>query len=194
MRLIVSQLTKFQAFLYIDDTESVRKHELSYPTGNLRHQRTDRVLGANIGKAATTKALLVLAQSGVIDLAVTSRIVDDIPTPPLADRINELSQIRVDRIESAFRLDRSALGGGDMLGSSEFIKVVEQIERTFDRQGRVRKRPDWRDWDHIHGHYLCGRDFFLTWDRPILYAAVELQAQLGIVVKKPEDFLSYYFS
>ena len=88
----------------------------------------------NRDKAATTKTLLDLAQSGLLDLAVTSRIM-------------------------------------------------------FNRHGRVKNHPD---WDHIHGHYLKGRDVFLTWDRPLLDAAPELKAQLGIVVMKPEDFLSCF--
>ena len=140
-------------------------------------------------KAATTKTLLDLAQSGLLDLAVTSRIGNDIPHSPMADRLDELPEIGVKEIGSPFRLGMSALGGGDMLGSGEFLDVVGQIEDMFNRHGRVKNRPD---WDHIHGHYLKGRDVFLTWDRPLVDAAPELKAQLGIVVMKPEDFLSCF--
>ena len=143
-------------------------------------------------KAATTKTLLDLVQSGLLDLAVTSRIGNDIPHSPMADRFDELPEIGVKEIGSPFRLGMSALGGGGMLGSGEFLDVVGQIEDMFNRHGRVKNRPDWRDWDHIHGHYLKGRDVFLTWDRPLLDAAPELKAQLGIVVMKPEDFLSCF--
>ena len=143
-------------------------------------------------KAATTKTLLDLAQSGLVDLAVTSRILNDIPHSPLADRLDELPNIRVQGIGSPFRLGMSGLGGGDMLASDEFLDVVRQIEEIFSRQGRVKNRPDWRDWDHIHGHYLKGRDAFVTWDRPLLDAAPELKARLGIAVMKPEDFLSSF--
>ena len=143
-------------------------------------------------KAATTKTLLDLAQAGLLDLAVTSRIGNDIPHSPMADQLEELPEIGVKGIGSAFRLDISELGGGDMLGSAVFLDMVGQIEDRFNRQGRVKNRPDWRDWDHIHGHYLKGRDVFLTWDRPLLDAAPELKAQLGIVVMKPEDFLSCF--
>ena len=143
-------------------------------------------------KAATTKTLLDLAQSWLLDLAVTSRIGNDIPHSPMADQLDELPEIGVKGIGSPFRLDMSALDGGDMLGSDEFLDVVGQIEDRFNRQGRVKNRPDWRDWDHIHGHYVKGRDVFLTWDRPLLGAAPQLKAQLGIVVMKPEDFLSCF--
>ena len=43
-------------------------------------------------KAATTKTLL--------DLAVTSRIRNDIPRPPLADRLDKLPEIGIQRIGS----------------------------------------------------------------------------------------------
>ena len=143
-------------------------------------------------KAAITRTLLDLAKSGLLDLAVTSRIREDIPDPPLADRIAELRALQVQQIGSVFVLGLSALGGGDMLADDEFPEVMAQIEDLFNEQGRVRNRPDWRDWQHVWGHYLKGRDVFLTWDRPILDAATELKAKLGIVVMKPEDLLSSF--
>ena len=79
-----------------------------------------------------------------------------------------------------------------MLADDEFPEVMAQIEDLFNEQGRVRNRPDWRDWQHVWGHYLKGRDVFLTWDRPILDAATELKSKLGIVVMKPEDLLSSF--
>ena len=136
------------------------------------------------------KSLLDLAQQRKIDLAVTSRISADIPDLPLANRINDLSHLNVQQIGSVFRLDHSSLDGGDMLGSDSFLRIVDSLENSFDREGRVKKRPDWRDWDHLHGHFLSGRDVFLTWDRPILDVASELRQQLGIVVTTPQEFLN----
>ena len=143
-------------------------------------------------KAAITRTLLDLARGGLVDLAITSRIQEDIPRPPLAGRINELPLLKVQQIGSVFVLGYSSLGGGDMLSDDEFPEVEGRMEDIFDRQGRVKSRPDWRDWEHIHGHYLNGRDVFITWDRPILDAAGELKSQLGIKVMKPEDFLSSF--
>ena len=77
-----------------------------------------------------------------------------------------------------------------MLGSDEFLETTDHIESVFDKEGRVKKRPNWKDWDHLHGHFLKKRDVFLTWDGPILDAATELKEQLGIVVMKPEDFVA----
>ena len=138
---------------------------------------------------AVTEKLLDLAKHGQVDLAITSRISADIPDLPLASRINDLPQLNVQQIGSVFRLGHSSLGGGDVLGSDSFMNIVDSLESRFDREGRVKRRPDWKDWDHLHGHYLSGRDVFLTWDRPILEVASELQQQLGIVVTTPQEFL-----
>ena len=137
-----------------------------------------------------TESLLDLAQQGKIDLAITSRVSADIPDLPLANRINDLPQLNVQQFGSVFRLDHSVLGGGDVLGSDSFMNIVDSLEDRFDREGRVKRRPDWKDWDHLHGHYLSGRDVFLTWDRPILDVASEMQQQLGIVVTTPQEFLN----
>ena len=136
-----------------------------------------------------TESLLDLAQQGKIDLAITSRISADIPDLPLANRINDLPQLNVQQIGSVFRLDHSSLDGGERLGSDSFLNVVDSLDNRFDREGRVKRRPDCRDWDHLHGHYLSDRDVFLTWDRPILEVASELQQQLGMVVTTPHEFL-----
>ena len=143
-------------------------------------------------KASITRTLLDLAKSGFLDLAITSRIREDIPHPPLADLISELRSLQVQQIGSVFVLGLSGLGGGDMLADDEFPEVMEQIEELFDRQGRVKNRPDWRDWQHVWGHYLKKRDVFLTWDQPILVAAVELKAHLGIKIMEPEQFLTSF--
>ena len=141
-------------------------------------------------KAGVVEALLNLAASAQVDLATTNRIAVDVPLPPLAERINDLPKLNVEQIGSVFRLGHSALGGGDMIGSDSFLDVINALEHKMDLEGRVKKRPDWRDWDHLHGHYLTGRDTFLTWDQPILDVASELLSSLGIGAMKPEKFLS----
>ena len=144
----------------------------------------------NQHKAAVTKSVLDLAKHGKIELAITSRINADIPRLPLADRINELPVLNVQQIGSAFRFDVSRWDGGDMWGSDDFSNVMALLDDELDRQGRTKSRPDWKDWDHLHGHFLSGREVFLTWDCPILVLATELKERLGIVVETPEDFLS----
>jgi len=140
-------------------------------------------------KAAVTESLLALAVRGRVDLAITSRISEDIPNLPLAKRINDLPESGIRQIGSVLRFDISTFDGGDMFGSDLFLEVSSALDDKFNRQGRRKKRPDWRDWDHLHGHFLTGRDVFLTWDGAILEMASELQEKLGIVVKTPQEFL-----
>lgn len=138
--------------------------------------------------AADTESLVSLAARGQVDLAITSRIRVDIPDLPLANRINELSELNVQQIGSVLRFDISVFDGGDMFGSDVFIETVTELEAKFRRHGRM-KFPDWRDQDHLNGHFLLGRDVFLTWDGFILAVTSDLQEKLGIVVQKPQDFL-----
>ena len=139
-------------------------------------------------KVAVVEKLLELSDNGRIDLVVTSRIHADIDRPPLSERINELPELGVQIIGSVFRLDYSALDGGDMLGDDEFMNVFATLEQNLKHQGK--ELPDWRDSDHLHGHYLAGRDTFLTWDGGILSIAPEIEIQLGIVVMQPEEYLA----
>lgn len=140
--------------------------------------------------AAVAESLLDLAMRRQVDLAITSRIYADIPDLPLANRINDLPALNVKKIGSPFRFDYSTWDGGDVWGSAEFLQAMASLEVELDRQGRTKKRPDWKDWDHLQGHFLSGRQVFLTWDGGILVVTSELQKRLGIVVKTPEDFLS----
>ena len=144
----------------------------------------------NLDKAEITKSLLNLAKDVQIDLAITSRIKADVPNMPLANRINELPTLNVRQISSVFRFDCSKWDEGDLWGSDVFTKVMTATEDWLDRQGRSKSRPDWKDWDHLHGHFLSRRQVFLTWDCGILAVASELHEQLGVVVSAPEDFLS----
>lgn len=137
-------------------------------------------------KVADVERLLDLASDGQLDLAVTSRIHEDIPRPPLADRINELPVLNVKEIGAVFRLGNAVLGR-DRLGDDSFVKFAAQVTSEFCN--RSEKPPDCRDWDHVHTHYLCKRDVFLTWDEKILKIAHNFESVHGIVVMKPEDFL-----
>ena len=141
-------------------------------------------------RANIVMSLLDLACDGGVDLAITTRVDQDIPNMPLSARIRELPEVGVQRIGAPFRLDFSKLDGDDVLASTSFGEVSESIDAELQREGlSERKRPDWRDWDHLHGHYSAGRDVFLTWDGGILGIASQLKARLGITVMMPEEFL-----
>ena len=139
-------------------------------------------------RVAIVEELLDLAEDELINLMVTRRIYEDVPHPPLADRIGKLNEIRVNLTGTVFRLNVSALNSGDVLGSDMAIRVFDSVSQNLTHQGQ--SPPDWRDWDHLHGHYLSMHDVFLTWDKNILRAAPQLKARLDIVVMKPEEFIA----
>ncbi|MCY4108572.1 MAG: hypothetical protein OXG11_06045, partial [Chloroflexi bacterium] len=131
-------------------------------------------------RASVVTSLLDLARDASVDLAITTRVDQDIPNMPLSARIRELPEIGVQRIGAPFRLNLSKLGGDDVLASTGFGEVRDSIEAELERRGLSKQnRPDWRDWDHLEGHYLANRDVFLTWDGDILGIASQLKARLG---------------
>ena len=78
----------------------------------------------------------------------------------------------------------------DTLGSTRFEHVRESIaDRAGAAPGGPANASDWRDWDHLHAHYLRRWDVFLTWDAGILDCADELKGNLDIVVMRPEEYL-----
>ena len=143
----------------------------------------------NQAKIEHVEKLLELAQKWEIDLAVTRRIHDDIPRQPLANNINDLPNLNIHEIGAVIRVGNWKIGI-DIAGSDDFKKLIDSIESSVKfRDMNKDKRPDWRDWDHIHTHYMYGRDYFLTWDSKILHFKEELHDELGITVMEPETYL-----
>ncbi len=145
----------------------------------------------NRSKVEHVKKLIELGEKFEIDLAVTGRIHDDVPDQPLAAKINDLPNLLIDEIGAIIRIDNWK-PGIDTGGVTEFVNFIGSIE-TSDKFNNMneKKRPDWRDWDHIHTHYRYGRNYFLTWDRRILHFQKEFE-DFGIKVMKPEDYLSQH--
>ena len=132
--------------------------------------------------------LFDMARVGEVELVVTARINEDM-TGDLAVKLDELMATGVvGQIGSITRLGYWILGR-DMLASDEFIAAQEAADAELRRRGRAQV-PDFRDWDHLHAHFLQGRDVFLTWDRRLLEAAEIVAGQLGTRAMKPEDYLA----
>ena len=145
-------------------------------------------------KVEIVEELLKMGKEFEIDLAVTSRIRDDVLRPPLSERINELPCLDVQEIGSVIRIGHWNVGV-DVVGDTEFRDFVDSNEvqqkiQYLMKMKRINNEPDWRDWDHVHTHYRYKRDFFLTWDKGILAFAEEFESRLGIQVLKPEDYLT----
>lgn len=139
-------------------------------------------------KVRVVEKLLNLADNGELDLAVTTRISEDIRHPPLSHRINQLPELRVQQIGAPARWDVSRWDE-DSFPDPEFSGFLDSLVCKDKNEGR-KKLPDWRDQDHIQGHYLAKRDVFLTWDTPLLAWTQKLKERFGVVLMRPEEFLS----
>ena len=140
----------------------------------------------NGAKCKAVEELLLLAKQGKVDLAVTARIREDIPLPPLALKLNDLPEMSINETGSVARLDHWVLDR-DMLGDKEFDDFWPRAQALAEN--RRSKPPDWRDWDHLHTHYLLRRDIFLTWDQGIICIAEDLRLRFQIVIMRPEEYL-----
>ena len=134
----------------------------------------------------SVKRIVELAGSGLVDLIVTARIREDITKDPWTSLLDDLPTSAVTEIGSVTRLDLWVLGR-DMLGAEGFDERLAEARALAEQRGH--KPPDWRDWDHLHAHFLSHRDYFLTWDGGILCLAPELRGWFGIVVMSPKDTL-----
>ena len=175
-------------FLYIESKGRATYDDLKLPTVTI-DTNVIREWWDNQQMAKHVAVLLNRGKAREIDIAVTSRIHDDIPNAPLAHKINSLPDLSIQDIGSVIRIHRWAVGF-DTVGVAEFCEFLysPHVAREFDQMNQ-KSRPDWRDWDHLHTHYRYGRDRFLTWDKKILHFADELRDQLGIIVVKPDEYL-----
>jgi hypothetical protein len=130
--------------------------------------------------------LVELAAAGTIDLVVTRYVHDDVPASPLRDRIAELPKLQIGMTGGLFTLDVSPLGGSDFFGSDAFLKCQSALATW---RPSSRKPPDGRDWNHLHAHYAKRRDFFLTWDEPLLELGELLQPGFSLGVTRPDAYL-----
>jgi len=140
----------------------------------------------NQAKRKAVEKLLLLAKEGKADLAVTARIREDVPLSPLAQKLDELPELGINETGSVTRLGYWVLGR-DMLGDEAFNNFWPTAQALAKQRGK--KPPDWRDWDHLHAHYLLHQDVFLTWDEGVICLSDDLRTQFGVVVMRPEEYL-----
>jgi hypothetical protein len=130
------------------------------------------------------REVIELHANRVIELAVTSTVKWDVPRDPLAAEIDAfLAEHRIEMIGSVAVLGQWKLGR-DMLGSSEFTAWTEEV-RGWIRPPKIEDQ----DFAHLHGHYLQGRDVFLTRDRSVLHISSEIRERWGFSVMTPADYM-----
>lgn len=140
---------------------------------------------ADQARGRVVEELLKLAESGEVELVVTRGIRKDIARAPLSSRLAELPLLGVREEGKVARLGEWILGV-DYLGADSFLGLEEEIHAEWKPGDPA--LPSQEDFDHLHGHFVRGRDVFLTWDKGILRLAARL-ARMGIKVMQPEQYL-----
>jgi hypothetical protein len=80
--------------------------------------------------------LIELARQGLVDLAVTARIREDIPAEALASEINNLSALDVQETGSVTRLDYWVLGR-DRLASDAFADYERELGESASKGQKI---------------------------------------------------------
>lgn len=144
-------------------------------------------------KWKVAEQVFALAEQGKIRPAATTRVWADIPDGPLRKKFESLFA------KPCFRLSRAATqldsdSGEETDYVSDFVvdDFMDALEKRDRKNGRRKKIPSQNDRDHVQGHYLSGRDVFLTWDQQVLRWAAELQPRFGILAMTPEAFLEQF--
>ena len=135
-------------------------------------------------KVRVVRRLLELAKRQRASVRATGRIYEDVPRPPLADEIANLPALGVDLMSSVVRPHYWRVGV-DTAGSIEFDDAHEALTSREDRA----LHRDWRDWDHLHAHFVNKRDVFLTWDKKLRRYGGGLKEILDITVMSPEEYI-----
>lgn len=122
----------------------------------------------------------------IASIALTSRFDEDKEGDSNLDRVKRHYRIAriFETIPTAFRIDVSMIGQ-DVIADGE---VSSQLESLFGIGSRpFEKHNTMCDVDHLYGHWLAKREYFLTYDKGILEEHEKL-AKFGIRVINPVDF------
>ena len=141
------------------------------------------------GHSLACRLLDEFHDSGTCDIAITTRVDADVPDEPLRSRLMSLGIDKLSTIGTVFRLDVSRLGGagggGDMLASQEWVDTERELrELIFPEFPLIGRKAPQRtaDIDHLMGHWIAKRDYFVTNDKPILAPKDQLSSRFGIAV------------
>ena len=184
-------------FFPTSSTTNVLIHhsEAGGPTMNCIHRLPSLTLDTNVFLKMKSGDLLTptkLYQKCPMDLAVTQRIRDDIPFDDSVEQYLTDNYLRIIPSIMRFSFDSKSerfllYPGYDKPGCTEFVKLAESISNGIKNRD---KSPEYLDWDHLHAHYLSGRDIFVTEDQAILAIGRQLKV-LGIRVMRFEKLLKF---
>jgi len=127
------------------------------------------------------------ARAGLCELAVTSRTQPDIPHDPLASELQKLPQLGIKTVGTVARLDVSYYGE-DYYAGDEIEKCEEKI-RTIMFPGQKHDKH-LNDIDHLLGHIINERDYFITSDKDFLDHRDRLKEALNVKIVTPDEYVS----
>jgi len=138
-----------------------------------------------------------VAEQGLIDIAVTTRVVADKDQDEIKRRkANHLKEFdHYPKVGTIVRFDFTRWDSGDFWAGEEHMQLSRQIEKILFGEIRAndnRAHNKRADVDHLVGHYFAERDVFITQDRKIWGKRNVLREQLRIIVEKPQEFLSRF--
>lgn len=142
------------------------------------------------------EAILRGAMSQKADIAVTTRAESDIAKDKdEARRADLLARLRLlPVIGTVGRWEVSKWNSGDKWGDEQTERLTEEV-RQIVFPSLTPESPRYgnkiNDIDHLVGHFLNGRDIFVTDDRDIVRRRDALKASPGIVVMTPKECTDY---
>ena len=135
---------------------------------------------------ANIQVLIDDARAGRCELAVTSRIRHDIPAEPLASELQRLPGLNINKIGTVARWGVSNWGEDYWSGNvtEEYEKKISEI--MFPGASHPRHL---NDIDHLLGHIINKRDYFITSDPDFLRHRDDLREKLNVKIATPGEYV-----
>ena len=139
------------------------------------------------GDKTNIQILIDDGRNGLCELAVTSRIQHDISHEPLASELSKLPSLGIKKIGTVGRWDVSYYGE-DYYAGDEIEKLEEKIRAIMFPGGKYDKHLN--DIDHLLGHIIDKRDYFITSDKDFLDHRDQLKKTLNVKIVTPRQYVN----
>lgn len=136
-----------------------------------------------------------LAEQGLIDIAVTTRVIADKDQDKNERRKSEhLKEFdHYPKVGTVARSVFSRWDSGDFWAGEADVQLGNQLSQIlFGKMQDKCSHNELSDLDHLAGHLHAKRDVFVTFDKDILRKHKELHEQIGITVNSPEELVKQF--
>ena len=136
-----------------------------------------------------------LAEQGLIDIGVTTRVIADKDQDKneirKSEHLKEFS--RYPKVGTVGRWGFSRWDSGDFWAGEADVQLGNQLSKIlFSKTKDKCSHNELADIDHLAGHLHAKRDIFVTFDKDILKKRKELHEQIGITVSSPEELVKQF--